>query len=114
MWPTARRTVRIHVALTGESKSHDKQQHSHCCSKTTTLLLSLMLQIQHCLGYITINKSYKLQYKQTSAILQVTKLMVIFAVCRCPVMNKFIHHEGRLNNNMQKWRKEKEKENNKR
>jgi len=27
-------------------------------------------------------------------------------------MNKFIHHEGRLNNNMQKWRKEKEKENN--
>jgi len=30
------------------------------------------------------------------------------------VMNKFIHHEGRLNNNMQKWRKEKEKENNKR
>jgi len=26
-------------------------------------------------------------------------------------MNKFIHHEGRLNNNMQKWRKEKEKEN---
>jgi len=30
------------------------------------------------------------------------------------IMNKFIHHEGRLNNNMQKWRKEKEKENNKR
>jgi len=25
-------------------------------------------------------------------------------------MNKFIHHEGRLNNNMQKWKKEKEKE----
>jgi len=30
------------------------------------------------------------------------------------LMNKFIHHEGRLNNNMQKWRKEKEKENNNR
>jgi len=26
-------------------------------------------------------------------------------------MNKFIHHEGRLNNNTQKWKKEKEKEN---
>jgi len=25
-------------------------------------------------------------------------------------INKFIHHEGRLNNNMQKWKKEKEKE----
>jgi len=25
-------------------------------------------------------------------------------------MNKFIHHEGRLNNIMQKWKKEKEKE----
>jgi len=24
-------------------------------------------------------------------------------------MNKFIHHEGRLNNNMQKWRKRKKK-----
>jgi len=25
-------------------------------------------------------------------------------------MNNFIHHEGKLNNNMQKWKKEKEKE----
>jgi len=25
-------------------------------------------------------------------------------------MNKFIHHVGRLNNNIQKWKKEKEKE----
>jgi len=30
------------------------------------------------------------------------------------VMKKFIHHKGRLNNNMQKWMKEKEKENNNR
>jgi len=28
------------------------------------------------------------------------------------VIDKFIHHEGRLNNNMQKWKKEKEKEKN--
>jgi len=26
------------------------------------------------------------------------------------VMNKFIYHEGRINNNMQKWKKKKEKE----
>jgi len=69
--------------------------------------------------YFLINKINKYSFIMTSDKPQMKyngnhRYWRCFLEGKLLVMNKFIHHEGRLNNNMQKWKKEKEKNNNNR